>query len=82
MKKPSTPDLSVQHLMSCNYLNEGCRGGWSILHGFFAENGGLVEESCAMYKGEANSCSSHAECKEVARVSRSYMLSDMSEIGI
>jgi C1A family cysteine protease len=63
-------------------MNEGCRGGWSILHGFFAESGGLVEEGCAPYTGEANSCASHAQCNEIARVSRSYMLSDMSESGI
>jgi len=32
-------------------LSEGCRGGWSIFNGFFAENGYLVEESCAPYTG-------------------------------
>ena len=35
------PNLSVQQLISCNYMNEGCEGGWSIFNGFFAENIGL-----------------------------------------
>jgi C1A family cysteine protease len=48
------PELSVQHLMNCNYLNEGCMGGWAIFNGFFAENAGLVEESCAPYKAESS----------------------------
>jgi hypothetical protein len=30
--------------MMCNYLNEGCDGGWSFFHGFLAENGYMVSE--------------------------------------
>ena len=76
------PDLSAQQVMSCNYLNEGCNGGWSIFHGNFYENAALVEESCAQYTGEAGGCANLSGCKGVARVSRSYFLSDMSEQGI
>jgi hypothetical protein len=43
------PDLSIQQLISCNYLTEGCNGGWGILNGFFAENVGLIKEECAPY---------------------------------
>lgn len=38
------PALSAQYLMQCNYMNEGCDGGWAIFHGFFAENAGLLTE--------------------------------------
>ena len=48
------PELSVQHLMNCNYMNEGCMGGWAAFNGFFAENAGLVEESCAPYNADSN----------------------------
>ena len=41
------PQLSAQYLMQCNYLNEGCDGGWSFFHGYLAENGHLVSEDCA-----------------------------------
>ena len=33
-------------------MNEGCHGGWALFHGFFAENGYLVKESCAPYMSD------------------------------
>lgn len=44
--------LSPQFLMQCNYMNEGCDGGWSFYHGFLAENGHMVSEKCAPYMGK------------------------------
>ena len=41
----------MQQVLSCNYLNEGCNGGWSMFNGYLAENGYLVSETCAPYKG-------------------------------
>jgi len=32
-------------------MTEGCKGGYAILHGFFAENGAIVSEACAGYTG-------------------------------
>jgi len=52
------PDLSIQQLISCNYLTEGCNGGWGILNGFFAENVGLIKEECAPYEGQPSKCGS------------------------
>lgn len=47
------PDLSVQHAMICNFLNEGCQGGWPEMNGYYFEQGAsLVEESCGIYIGE------------------------------
>ena len=46
--KPVAP-LSVQQLLSCNYMTEGCDGGWAIMHGFLAENAGISSEECASY---------------------------------
>jgi hypothetical protein len=43
------PQLSLQFVLSCNFLNEGCEGGWPILNGYFAEEGYLVDENCAPY---------------------------------
>lgn len=53
------PQLSPQYLMQCNYMNEGCDGGWSFFHGYMAENGHLVSEQCAPYlaKTKGQSCS-------------------------
>ena len=44
--------LSTQFLLSCNYLNEGCEGGWPIFNGYLAENGYLISEECAPYLGK------------------------------
>jgi hypothetical protein len=52
------PLLSPQYLMQCNYMNEGCDGGWSFFHGYLAENGYMVSEQCAPYlaKTKGMSC--------------------------
>lgn len=34
--KADIPQLSVQFFLECNYLNEGCDGGWAIFNGFLA----------------------------------------------
>lgn len=56
------PVLSPQYLMTCNYLTEGCDGGWSFFHGYLAENGYLVSEKCAPYKAKTkgDKCSNYA----------------------
>lgn len=67
--------LSPQQLLSCNYLNEGCKGGLSIFNGFFAEYGGLVSEDCASYESSRGvKCSSTSTCQPVAKVTKSYFL--------
>lgn len=38
--------------MNCNYMNEGCEGGWAIFNGFFQENAHFVSEECGPYKGK------------------------------
>lgn len=76
--------LSAQHLLSCNYLNEGCEGGWAIMNGYFAENGALVGEECGKYLGTTagSPCSGFASCKPVARVEDSYFLGSAGELAI
>jgi len=76
-------DLSVQHLLSCNYLSEACSGGWGLNHGFLMENGGLVREECAPYSGSSETpCRDFSGCYPVARVSKSYKLKNPSELDI
>ena len=70
------PQLSAQHLLACNYLNEGCEGGWAIFNGYLAESGSLVEESCGPYKGDtaADSCTNYERCQPFAKVDDSYFI--------
>lgn len=73
--------LSPQHIMQCNYLTEGCTGGWAIFDGYLAENGGVVSEECAPYLGvtRGHSCSEFSGCPSVASVNKSYAIHDATE---
>ena len=64
--------------MQCNYLTEGCEGGWSIFHGFFAENGYLVKENCAPYqaKTKGKHCSDYKSCAPYAKIEKSYYVNN------
>ena len=65
--------LSPQYLMQCNYMNEGCDGGWPLFHGFFAENGYLVTEECAPYKGKTKGdhCQNYEKCEPHSKIVKS-----------
>lgn len=65
-------------------MTEGCGGGWAIFHGFLAENGGLMAESCAPYEASSRefSCSRYKGCKPIARVTKSYHFKDASDLDI
>lgn len=73
------PMLSPQMLMTCNYMNEGCDGGWPHFNIFLAENGHLVSEECAPYintdqnKTKSN-CKNYEKCKPIANVKQSYFV--------
>lgn len=61
-------------MMECNYLNEGCDGGWAIFHGFFGERAHMVTENCSPYKArtKGDKCSNYAHCPAAARINKSY----------
>jgi len=46
--------FSPQYSLSCNFMTEGCNGGWSMFVGFFAETFGLVSEECAPYRANTS----------------------------
>jgi hypothetical protein len=62
--------------MSCNYLTEGCDGGWSFFHGYLAENGYMVSEKCAPYlaKTKGDKCGHYNACKPIAKIRESYFI--------
>lgn len=73
-RKEVLPQLSTQFLLQCNFLNEGCDGGWGIFHGFFAEQGHLVADDCAPYRArtKGDKCSDYRKCPAVAKIKSSY----------
>jgi hypothetical protein len=62
--------------MQCNYMNEGCDGGWSFYHGYLSENGQMVTEKCAPYvaKTKGLTCGKYKDCKAAARIHESYFI--------
>lgn len=66
----SIPPLSTQQMMTCNYMTEGCDGGWSQFHGFFHQSAYMVSEACAPYTASTKGkhCSDYAQCEPVAKV--------------
>lgn len=72
--KKADQALSPQFLLNCNYMNEGCDGGWAIFHGFLAENGHMVTEDCAPYAHSTkfNQCSDFSHCPKHSKINKSY----------
>ena len=76
--------LSPQHMMQCNYLTEGCSGGWAIMDGYLAETGGVVAEDCAPYLAQTRGkkCSDYSNCPTIAKVKKSYKLQETDKKSI
>lgn len=70
------PMLSPQALLTCNYMNEGCEGGWPHFNVFLGENGSLVSEECAPYKGSTkeDKCSNYSKCEPISKINKSYLV--------
>mmetsp|Transcript_8594 Transcript_8594/g.13311 ORF Transcript_8594/g.13311 Transcript_8594/m.13311 type:complete len:84 (+) Transcript_8594:1322-1573(+) len=64
------PSLSAQQVMNCNFMNEGCGGGWPHLNSYFMEHGHMVAETCAPYKAvtKGQKCQMSSNCQAMAKV--------------
>lgn len=60
--------------MDCNFINEGCHGGWGFFDGLFLEQFGAAAESCAPYIASSSpeGCGKWSSCPKVAGVSDTY----------
>jgi len=70
------PIISPQMLMTCNYMNEGCDGGWPHFNVFLAEQGHVISEKCSPYKSKTkgDTCKNHENCPPIAKVEKSYFV--------
>ncbi|KAJ8301667.1 hypothetical protein KUTeg_020654 [Tegillarca granosa] len=58
------PVFSPQDIVECSEYSQGCDGGFPyLIGGKYAEDFGLVEESCNKYKGRDGKCSTDMTCK-------------------
>ena len=39
-------ELSAQNRLDCNYLNEGCHGGWGYFDSLYLEQHGAISANC------------------------------------
>ena len=64
--------------MQCNFLNEGCEGGWPHLNAYFMEKGYMIDEKCAPYKGmtKGQQCSNYKACKPTSKVIKTEWVGD------
>lgn len=62
--------LSSQFPLQCNFMTEGCNGGWGTFTGFFLQNYYTVSESCAPYtaKTKFDGCQEYSKCEPIAKV--------------
>jgi cathepsin C len=69
-------DLSSQFPLQCNFMTEGCNGGWGAFKGFFLEQFYTVLESCAPYEAKTyvDGCKKYKECEPIAKVDKTYYL--------
>lgn len=66
--------LSSQMPLQCNFLTEGCHGGWGYLGGMFLNSYYTVNENEARYKGTTgdNQCSEYEKASKAAKVDDVY----------
>lgn len=64
------PEISSQQILSCNFLNEGCEGGWPHMNAYFMEQGYMVSNECAPYQGmtKGNKCGNYEKCKPISKI--------------
>ena len=56
--------FSTQDIVECSKYSQGCDGGFPyLISGKYAEDFGLVEESCNPYKGVDRECSTEKKCE-------------------
>jgi hypothetical protein len=69
-------DLSAQFPLQCNFMNEGCHGGWGIFNGIFQETYYTVARNDAPYTAdtEFGACSKYKDKKPRAKVNKTYFV--------
>lgn len=67
------PVFSPQEIVSCGEYSQGCEGGFPyLIAGKYAEDFGVVEESCYKYEGKDSSCKK-TKCKRYYATDYQYV---------
>ncbi|XP_008308025.1 dipeptidyl peptidase 1 [Cynoglossus semilaevis] len=68
-----TPTLSPQQVVSCSEYSQGCDGGFPYLIGKYAQDFGIVDESCFPYVGSDTPCGVSQMCGRIYTAEYSYV---------
>ncbi|XP_072317940.1 dipeptidyl peptidase 1 [Eucyclogobius newberryi] len=68
-----TPTLSPQQIVSCSKYSQGCDGGFPYLIGKYAQDFGLVEESCFPYVAKDTPCGLSQKCGRTYAAQYNYV---------
>ena len=76
IKEAKAVTLSTQFTLQCNWLTEGCHGGWGMLVGYFTNQYYTVSEECAPYKASTvnKSCSEFKHCEPLVKSTKPYLV--------
>jgi len=70
--------LSTQFPLQCNFLTEGCHGGWGLFYGMFLESFYTVNETASEYEAKTVIDGCHnlnlGENQKVASVEETYYI--------
>lgn len=66
--------FSTQDIVECSRYSQGCDGGFPYLvAGKYAEDYGIVEDSCNPYKGLDGACHTNPKCKRYYATNYRYI---------
>lgn len=68
-----TPTFSPQQIVSCSEYSQGCDGGFPYLIGKYAQDFGIVEESCFPYVGKDTPCGLPQNCGRIYTAQYDYV---------
>lgn len=68
-----TPTFSPQQIVSCSEYSQGCDGGFPYLIGKYAQDFGIVEESCFPYVGKDTPCGLPQNCGRMYTAQYDYV---------
>lgn len=68
-----TPTFSPQQIVSCSEYSQGCDGGFPYLIGKYAQDYGVVEESCFPYVGKDTPCGLPQNCGRIYAAQYDYV---------
>ena len=72
-------NLSIQHRLDCNFMNEACHGGWGYFDSLFLEQYGAIDATCGEPYAASTTpekCGGYSQCEYVAGIKDTYYVGE------